>query len=204
LLGRAGFDVNADTLKRFQHNENFYTYPGELQPSLTTTAHAVLALAFKGMDVATPRKFLISKQTRDGRWSHDKWHASWLYATSQVITALAGDQGSDVPDSALDALLQYQHEDGGWGIKRRATAAETSYAVIAVHALRHIGHRKVEMERSLRRAAQWLLSNYRPFGLSADNLWIGKELYCPHRIEKIFELSAILAGIEESRTTRSE
>jgi hypothetical protein len=89
ILHATGHDVDWSILHAFQEGEHYRTYTGELQPSLTTTAHAMLALALSGADVTHCVRFLIGKQQPDGRWIGDKWHSSWLYTTAQVLTALA-------------------------------------------------------------------------------------------------------------------
>jgi hypothetical protein len=100
--------------------------------------------------------------------------------------------------SATDAMLAYQHADGGWGMYGKSTTTETVYGVLTLRTLRDYGLLDRGALNALRKAHQWLLCNYRPFNMSEDKYWIGKELFCPSRIDRAFELSAMLAlALEE-------
>jgi halimadienyl-diphosphate synthase len=135
----AGEQVDCSPDNRFVNAYSFFTYPIEIHPSLTTTAHGVLALALAGDDVSVFAKYLEQKQTSDGRCVGDKWHSSWLYATAEIIIALAHANHAQALPSAVDALLRNQHEDGGWGFSERSTPAETAYVVwrsiVCVHGI---------------------------------------------------------------------
>ncbi|MGA4837396.1 hypothetical protein [Streptomyces sp. G45] len=106
VLTLAGRPCDLGVLDRFRHHDHYRTYPGELQPSLTTTAHAVHALATHARlrpthgpsRAAEPsRRYLADRQQPDGRWTGDKWHTSWIYTTAQVVIALPH---SPVPTAA--------------------------------------------------------------------------------------------------------
>lgn len=199
VLSATGHQVNLAVLRRFENDDYFSTYLGELQPSLSTTARAVYALALCGEDVARLQRFLIEHQYPDGRWLADKWHSSWLYTTLHMVLAIAHSGDMCAMKSAVDAILAYQHPDGGWGMGSKSTTTETVYGVLALRTIRNYGLVDHSMLDALRKAHQWLLGNYRPFNVSEDNYWIGKELFLPSRIERAFELSAMLAlALEES------
>lgn len=199
VLNAAGYQVDLAVLRQFENDDHFCTYPDELQPSLSTTARAVHALALSGEEVAPSQTFLIKCQYPDGRWPSDKWHSSWIYTTLHVLVALthsAGDIGA--MKSAVDALLAYQHPDGGWGEQSKSTTTETVYGVLALRTLRNHKFVADGVLDALRKAHKWLLRNYRPLNVIEDKYWIGKELYCPPRVDRAFELSAMLAlALEE-------
>ncbi len=188
-LQMAGQPADVTLLRRFQCDDHFYTYPNELQLSLTTTAHAVHALALSGADVARPVRFLAARQAPDGRWFGDKWHSSWLYTTGQIMIALAHTGYLDALPAGVAALLRHQHADGSWG----ATGAieETAHAVLALLACREAGILNETEHQALDRAASWLIQCCLQTDRSA--VWIGKELYRPHRVARAFEVSATLA-----------
>jgi Squalene-hopene cyclase C-terminal domain/Prenyltransferase and squalene oxidase repeat len=193
----AGHHVNSRVIYRFRKKNSFITYPIELQPSLTATAHAVLALARARDDVSCFARYLESKQSPDGRWVGDKWHNSWLYTTAEVIMALAQANRTKALPAAVAALLWHQRDGGGWGSADRPTPAETAYAALALHMLRSRGICTKQIYSALERAATWLADNYKSMSLRDDLFWISKELYCPCRIDRIFILSAVLALHQE-------
>jgi hypothetical protein len=192
MLAAADQPVDIDILNRYQRGDHFMTYEHEMQPSVTTTAHAVLALSVAGRNAAKGARFLAESQSSDGRWMVDKWHSSWLYPTSQVVTALAHAGVVEPLRRALDAVVNHQREDGGWGIEGRSTAVETSYAVHVLHTVRRLGIERGTTERALAGAARWLLADGHAAPANDVMLWIGKELYCPHRVDQAFVLSAML------------
>ncbi len=199
VLTAAGHQVDLAILRQFENGDHFTTFPGELQPSLSTTARAVHTLTLSGEEIA-PRlqKFLIECQCPDGRWPSDKWHSSWLYTTLHVVLALRQSGNMRAMKSAVDAMLAYQHADGGWGMESKSTTTETAYGVLTLRMLRDYGLLAPNALVALRKAYQWLLRNYRPFNMSEDKYWIDKELYRPYRVDRAFELSAMLAlALEE-------
>lgn len=201
ILAGAGLDVDARVLERFQRDGLFITYAYELQPSLTTTAHGLLALATLGKDFSLPLRFLLEKRRSNGLWQGDKWHCSWLYTTSQVMVALAHAGAVEPLRSAASSLLTRQHEDGGWGMSG-ATLAETAYAVHGLYALRRApGELGPAVRRALGRAVQWMEAREQ-VAQAPEMYWIGKELYCPYQVDLCFVLTARLA-LELERHTLS-
>ena len=198
VLSAAGHQVDLAVLRHFENDSHFSTYSSELQPSLTTTARAVHALALYGEEVARQQTFLIKCKCPDGRWPSDKWHSSWLYTTLHVVLALINSGHITALKSAFDAMLAHQHADGGWGMESKSTTIETAYAVLILRTLRAYGLVDNGLLDALQKAYQWLLRNYHPFNVSEDKGWTGKELYRPYRVDRAFELSAMLAlALEE-------
>jgi hypothetical protein len=195
VLQAAGYSIDLATLHRFAHNDHFCAYPGELQPALSVTAHAVHVLRLCGQDSARAQQHLIARQLPDGRWCGDKWNGSWLYTTCQVVAALVGAGHSTAMRRAAQALLAYQRADGGWGA-RRSTAEETAYGALALRALLRDRDDDAAVRQALERAEQWLLADYRPFKRSMHPCWQAKEIYRPYRLARMIELVATFPSAE--------
>lgn len=194
MLKDAGYAVEGGLLRRYQLADGqFITYAHEMQPSVTTTAHGVMALAILGQDVSRQVRWLAEKRGADGLWRMDKWHASWLYSTSQVMLALCRAGATDVVRPAVDALLQAQHAEGGWGMPSEPSLLETAYAVHALRALRGHGLFRPEVKQALQRASRWMGAQLERVPEQHEMMWTGKELYRPFRLDRVFERSAMLA-----------
>ncbi|MEU0403757.1 prenyltransferase/squalene oxidase repeat-containing protein [Streptomyces sp. NPDC006197] len=196
VLALAGRPVGTTAVDRFRHQDHYRTYPNELQPSLTTTAHALHAHTaaqppHQTAEAPEPvRRLLLERQGPDGRWDRDKWHTSWIYTTAQVVTALPEGPAAR---RAVRALLQAQHPDGGWGASPRATAGETGYAVLALHTA--APHSPASIA-ALHRAADWLTRWHDTRRPCDCRLWTGKEPYCPTRVDYAVALTALtVAGL---------
>jgi hypothetical protein len=199
-LKAAGFPADSGLLEHFKHNDHFRTYPNELQLSLTTTAHAVHALALSGADTTRQVRFLAQRQGHDGRWVGDKWHSSWLYTTAQVMIALAhADHDSTLPP-AVSALIGYQHADGGWGMGASSTITETAYITLALALLWSRDVVAAGLQNAISRAASYLREQYTQSALGTATHWVGKELYRPYRVDGAFVLSALLTITGEQDT----
>lgn len=83
---------------------------------------------------------------------------------------------------AVAALYSSQRIDGGWG-----TPAETAYALHALICAREQGAR-VNLA-SIRAGFQWLSDQ--PLHQVGDLLWIGKDPYCPYRVDQMFVATAL-------------
>jgi hypothetical protein len=193
VLHACGYTPDLSSLIRFATPRHFCTYLGELQASITTTARAVHALALAGYDVARWRPFLLGGQQADGRWRGDKWNSSWVYTTWHSLLALKGSTHTAAIEAAGNALIRYQHDDGGWSMGPTATNIETAYGVLALCTVLAAGVRSDAIVQAVRRGYEWLLRDYQPAVLPCDPCWINKELYCPLRVDRVFILSAMLA-----------
>lgn len=185
----AGMEADMGLVERFRHGGHFVSYHHELQPSLTTTAHAIHALALVGADVAAPVATLAALQQPDGRWAGDKWHGSWLYTTSQVIVALAAAPIRPGLAAARDAVLGAQGPEGSWG-----GSAETAYALMALIALERAGLADDACVRAALRGADWLSGRALDSDAEYTPGWIGKELYEPYRIDATWSAAAVIAA----------
>jgi len=189
LAGRR--KVSVDPMLHFAIDSHFYTYIGELQPSLSATAHALHALALLGKPWPNANAYLHERQRPDGRWIGDKWNGSWLYTTCHTLAALLATEAYD-PTATLQSVLAHQHADGGWGLDT-SNSEETAYAVATLLQIHRAKALPPEEQQALRRAAAFLISRYRPFAEENVALWLAKEPYRPRRVSCAFELSATLA-----------
>ncbi len=193
-LHAKGYSIDIATmLSQFKHRGSFMTYPNELNPSVLTNAHALHALAYTNKNTIDYQNFLMGRQFKDGRWLADKWHSSWLYTTLEVVLTLTQFGKSKGLQSTLNIILSHQHIDGGWGINNQSTVPETSYGVLILYTLQKYIFFDKQAQKALIKGHQWLLNHYYPFTVNEDKLWIGKELYSPYRVDRAFELSAMLA-----------
>jgi hypothetical protein len=194
VLHSAGYPVDHTVLKRFASDDHFCAYGGELQPSLSVTAHAVHVLTLFKQDYEHPVSYITERQLPDGRWPGDKWNGSWLYTTSHAIVALTGAGQKETIRQAADALLTHEHVNGSWGI-HGSTVEETAYAILGLRAAVSEGIVDGAARDALARAEKWMLDHYRPFSRSTSTCWLGKETYRPLRLARMIELVATVPSI---------
>jgi hypothetical protein len=192
-LHAASHPVDPAVILQFKNGDHFCTFHYELNPSVFANAHALYGLACVGERFPAAEKFLLERQGVDGRWFADKLHSSWLYTTLEVVLVLNYLGYTTEVQKAAHALVQYQKADGGWGSGNLSTRAETSYALITLWTLYQSDLLGENAVAALRRGYRWLRSAYRPGVLADDKLWLGKELYVPYRVERAYELSALLS-----------
>lgn len=197
VLKAAGRDIDSGLVRRFEGEERFFCYPGERNPSISVNALGLFALSLYGQDFEAARRFLVSRQSEDGRFLGDKWHSSWLYTTHRVVLALRAPDDLIPLAKVRHAMFEAQHTDGGFGAGSASTRFETAHGVLTFRALRERGLETSESRRRCALAHELLLSQYRPFGPREEPLWIGKELYSMPRVDKAFELSAMLSVAAE-------
>jgi hypothetical protein len=196
LIG-ADLPVCHSWLERFKTGERYYAYPGERHGSLSLIARAMHAAALLGDDVRATAAYLCSQQQPDGRWCHDKWHASWLYPTMHAIIALGYVDANDALARAGAAILAAQDGRGGWGC-----AEETAYALLSLVHVYPIAPSH-QLLQALKAGRTQLLASA-PAEAAGPPLWIGKELYKPIRIVQAVQLSALIAVETLIRETEFE
>jgi hypothetical protein len=189
VLSARGEKVDLSVLRYFEHDDHYCTWRQELQPSLSATARAVHVLSQADVPVEAQQRFLLERQREDGRWAGDKWNSSWLYATWHAVLALQPSSHHEALAGAWQAVLNHQHADGGWGLGGVSNATETAYGVGILHQLQRHGYCATG---PLAQAQQWLLHNYRPFAPATFACWLGKEVYRPLRVDRVFELVAAM------------
>ncbi|MYC37882.1 MAG: squalene--hopene cyclase [Chloroflexi bacterium] len=119
--GWAAFDLNNDS--RELANIPFADF-GELldPPSVDVTAHVLEMYGHSGYSLDHPAvrrglSFVWEQQEHDGPW-FGRWGVNYIYGTGAVLPALAAlgvDMAQPRIRRAVDWLLAYQNEDGGWG-----------------------------------------------------------------------------------------
>jgi hypothetical protein len=199
VLRAAGYSIDPSILERFAHQNHFCAYAGELQSSLSVTAHAAHTLTLCDASSTRSHAHMIERQLPDGRWCDDKWNSSWLYTTSQVLIALLGTPTQHHPaiKRAITAVLAYQHDDGGWGTPTHGSnSEETAYGVLMLRAMARHEMGDAVLTAALGRAERWMLANYRPFHCEQRSIWLAKENYRPQRIVRMIELAASFPSAE--------
>jgi squalene-hopene cyclase-like protein len=192
VLKAAGRQVDFAIMREFMSDDHFCAYPGELQPSVSVTAHAVHVMSLLGQDRSRPLSYMVERQFPDGRWFGDKWNVSWIYTTSQAIIALQDTGHREAISLAADALLTHEHLNGSWGI-HGSTVEETAYAILGLRAAVSEGIVDGAARDALARAEKWMLDHYRPFSRSTSTCWLGKETYRPLRLARMIELVATVS-----------
>jgi halimadienyl-diphosphate synthase len=193
VLKSAGRPVNAKLMAPFQREGQFITYPYELQPSVTTTVHGALTLALLGEDVSASLRLVEKEQASDGRWKVDKWHCSWLYPTSQALVLLSLVSAPEAARRGARALVDFQREDGGWGVGRASTFTETAFAARALYRLRSQPFFDADMKRALQRAGRWMAACVEEPRRLGEAYWAAKMPFATPRLDRIYEYSALIA-----------
>lgn len=193
-LHAAGRPVDVRILKQFANDDHFCAWVGELQPSLSVTAHAVHTLRVFGHDTSAYERYIITHQLADGRWPGDKWNGSWLYTTWRCVIALQAAARATPIRRAIEAILAHQRPDGGWG-GVASTPEETAYATLTLRSVVDHGFDQIGILSALQRGERWLQQQYRPFAPSTVACWLAKEPYRPQRISRTIELSALLLSL---------
>ena len=197
VLHATSHPVDSAAILQFKHDDHFCTFQYELNPSIFVNAHALYGLAHTGERYFAAENFLIERQCTDGRWLADKSHSSWLYVTLEVVLVLCHLGHQKEVQKAIGALIHYQKADGGWGMGETSTRIETSYALITLATANRYELLPEAGRTALQRGHEWLQQLYQPNTLSQDKLWLGKELYAPYRVDRIYELSALLSTVPE-------
>lgn len=197
ILHAAGYVLDPSVLDRFRGDGVYYAFAGEIQLSVSLTARAVHTLRLFGQRDKAAVQYLLDMQGENGRWKDDKWHISWLYNTLHALLALAAEpSGYAAVMHAQDDLIQSQHHSGGWGVNHEATTSETAYALLALYTLHKENLLTDAGRRAFHKGQAYLYQFSEQSNLDRPALWIEKELYTPPRIEKMFELSALLISID--------
>jgi squalene-hopene cyclase-like protein len=209
---RKALEASAEALRvRFERGDGqFITYPHELQPSLTTTAHWMPVLKLLKKETSASVRLLVEKREKkegsryEGLWLVDKWHCSWLYATSQSMIALemADDALADEALlKALPRLLELQNADGSWG-EHQAAGTETAFGVRSLLCLRgrerfnHLFAADGEVTRAIQKATRWLAAHVAATGAGkplGETYWIDKEPFATPRLDNLYVLSSLIA-----------
>jgi hypothetical protein len=200
VLRARGRSPDPDLLFDFWHNDHFYTYSQELNPSVFSNAHALHALTVCGRRSKPTEKFLIQRQQPEGFWLADKWHTSWRFTTLEVVVALSLLGHGDLLTRSGQALLADQRPDGSWGDGQTGSTLETSYSILALRILAESGLLSPSNREQLVRGERWLRANVSAGpGRQAQEQerWLGKVAYTPRRVDRVYALS-VLATFNES------
>lgn len=195
LFGQQGDMVDTSVFKHYIDKECFRCFPMEIDHSVSTNVHFLLALRQAGYSledsyVQRILRFLNAKKEAKGYWK-DKWHVSPYYTTSHAIIACAG-YCEEMVQEAVHWILASQDKEGGWGYLDQLTAEETAYSLQALAIWRQ-HHRDEVPAEALQRGKAWLLNHASP---PYPPLWIAKSLYVSHWVVQA-EITSALGLVEE-------
>jgi hypothetical protein len=193
--------VKRESLTLFRNETHFHAYPGEMQPGPTVTTRAIHAMSLWGERFKPAEEFIRVRQKPDGRWGGDKWNTSWFYATYLSVFALkatGAPEHQPAIDRALNALLLHQNADGGWSSTDMSNLTETGMAVLTLQL--YPQQFAPRLQTAVQRAFTWMLQNYRPFAFNETMCWLNKQEYRIHRVDRTFELAAMLTAALAAET----
>lgn len=200
-LRHLGADPPLTPLLAFAREDHIACYPFERDHSLSTNAHALLALYNHHNAWQAASRCLLALQAPDGHFT-DKWHMSPFYATFRAIRALMiqhDEKSRFAARHAAQWILRSQRPDGGWGCLDASTVEETAYAVLALSSTR-----EPEMVAiPILLGGQYLTQRTAtPFALPwhQPRLWRDKELYALPRVIQ----AAVLAAIQVAMASQQE
>lgn len=193
VLHAAGRPVDTAMIEPYANDDHFHAWREELQPSISLTARAIHVLGMVEASTDLYQAYLLRHQVTDGRWPADKWHTSWLYPTCHAVLALSRYGHQRALEQAAGSLLAYQQADGGWGADGWSNTIDTAFAIITLRQLLSSLAKSAEIEESIQRGFSYMCAEYRPFSYKHRGAWLGKELYRPDRIDRAFELGAMLS-----------
>ncbi|WP_308169931.1 prenyltransferase/squalene oxidase repeat-containing protein [Acrocarpospora catenulata] len=198
-LAALGEPYDPASLRSYETDTHFCTWPGEQGFSVSVNAHVLDAFGLyaAGRGEAVPdyyrtateklAKLLRDHQRPDGSWA-DRWHASPYYATVSCALALedfGGEQSAPAVQRAVRWVLDTQGHDGSWG-RWGGTREETAYAIQIL-----LLTRPTEDPRH----ADAVADGYAYLERTADApggpaLWHDKDLYLPLAIVRAAVLAA--------------
>lgn len=192
-----------ESLLGYEVDGRFACFLDERNPSVSTNAHALEALAlymaYRPNDstrfadlAATTARWLLDRQEPEGNW-WDKWHASAYYATACCVIALVLNGSAEScasVDRAVDWVLQTQRADGSWG-RWQGTVEETSYAV-QILAIATSGELTERAASAINRGCAFLADP--PPVAEHPPLWHAKDLYLPVAVVRAARLAALHMG----------
>ncbi|MCG7508429.1 hypothetical protein [Mesorhizobium retamae] len=199
MMGRA---ADSHCLAHFVGADAFVTCPGERNPSISTTVHAMHALRLQRKPHRAARTYVMQHRDADGLWRGDKWHASPFYLTCHAVAALDKDDVKQYGPRTLEAVLTHQHASGAWAGAGTPNFEETAYAVLTINRLCPPRAMPPAARESMLRALHWMSQTYRSQSRSTPALWIGKELFCPVRVVRAVELTGLWVAHRRVGATR--
>jgi hypothetical protein len=189
-----GYPVDPCTLSRYAVGDHFVTYPGELDPSLSTTARMAQARRLQQGPLPQTSRFFREQQRPDGRWVMDKWHASWLYATFLILAYLAPAGETESVLAAGEAICRFQNRDGAWEADGTASRMETAFALLALTVLCRHGYATEAIRQAHHRGLGWLRHAQHARTHPSRLDWIAKTAYTVPNVDRCFELCALLVN----------
>lgn len=198
VLKGSGYQVPEKPLRFFQNGTHFVAYQGEMQPAASVTARGLHALSMWNETMPTAEAFIMERQQHDGRWLGDKWNSSWFYTTYLSLFALSQHNGNGRSryQTAGNIICKSQNHDGGWSSDGFSNFTETSYAMLALSLIND-----PQYHNCMNTGYRWMLENYSPFAKKNILCWLNKQSYRADRIDRAFELSAMIMASKQFNTS---
>jgi len=184
-----GESVDTSILTPFRRSDHFGSYPQEINPSVTVTARALKACRMAGQNVDVYEKFIMDKQSADGKWG-DKWNTSWLYSSAVILMCVDVMKYPQQVKKTVDSILSMQKEDGGWRTLSKqdnSCLIETAFAILALHASVKAYFETDKITAALAHALNWMESNG---SQEITPTWIAKDFYSLPRVDSVIILAA--------------
>ena len=192
-IAACGFPYDPAIIEQFRYGDHYLTFPGELNSSTFSNAHALTALAYADVRHQVTEQFLIDRELSCGGWRADKWHSSWIYTSLEVAIALKHTQHTDRLRRVVRRLIREQSHDGAWSRDGKISELETTYAVMLLRLARTAGQLQASELCALDRASSWLMHHADTIVSAGEQHWMGKELYAPVRVDLAYQLSTLWA-----------
>ena len=197
VLKVTGLPLDPHVFELFEGQESFVCFPFERNPSVMANAGTLDALK---LHESTPDHrrmvvklvhYLRGAREPEGFWI-DKWHVSQFYATARCIAGLNGID-ADLVRTAVNWILEAQHEDGSWGVEG-GIPEETAYALDGLIAAGETDPALKAIVGPAVEAGGSYLGPHLEDEAYAE-LWVGKGLYAPGRVVKAAIIGALARAL---------
>ena len=200
VINKCNRSEHLETLSRlltFFHEDHFLTYGEERNPSISSNINALIALKSYS-NRSNQIKDLMNKLVDWLRSNiskkvlpfEDKWHLSPFYATSMAVFALHS-LDNNLADICVNRMIETQNSDKGFGING-STLEETALVSLALcfwfNTNKDFNNNVLTNNLEILESIECFFDGFN--GKPYVELWIGKSLYCPVNVVKMFVLSA--------------
>ncbi len=191
VLRASGREFDIAPLEGYWQQNHLVTYRYERDYSISANVHGLEAYKYASNNERVQQLLAFLDSARVGKpfWL-DKWHVSPYYTTCHAVIATL-DLTTDFADLVINWVLSTQGSRGGWGYEVE-TPEETAYALqILIYYAQTQGWTQ-HLRAKAQEGVEYLRSQYRPFVLEGEPLWIGKNRYAPYLVIRAAILSALL------------
>lgn len=183
-----------EKIKKFFNGKYFICFKGERNASISVNINTLIALkSYNSFNdeilfmISSTVDWLLSQLSESDIVLNDKWHTSPFYPISRAIFALQAIDDQMV-QTFVNQLLNQQNVDFGWGLTD-STLEETALVSLALcfwfrNNLKQINLQNLAILESIQKYFNEFNNK------KHKELWIGKSLYNPIIVVKVFVISA--------------